>query len=96
MVLNPFKDYTPGQVLALNALRNHDGTSPAVLHVRIREFRTRTLSCTMVVEIVNEESLTTKGVAFLKLFDRRFSDSLRNQGGPSLGQKTLNMPTSKG
>lgn len=79
MVLNSFKDYTRGQVLALNALRNQNGTSPAVFHVRILELHTSTLSCTMVIDIVNEEGRTTEGVAFLKLLDRRFSDALRGQ-----------------
>lgn len=80
MIFSPFKDYALGQVLTLNVVRDHDEPSPWVLHARVRRLHTRSLSCTMVVDLLDEEHVLLKdGVAFLKLFDRRFSDSLRSQ-----------------
>lgn len=80
MTFSPFKDYALGQVLTLNVVRDHDEPSPWVLHARVRRLHTRSLSCTMVVDLLDEEHVLLKdGVAFLKLFDRRFSDNLRSQ-----------------
>lgn len=82
MALSPFKDYSLGQVLSLNVIRNHDQASAVVMHARVRRLHTRTMSCTMVVDLVDKDRVLQKdGTAFLKLFDRRFSDTARNFSG---------------
>lgn len=81
---SPFDDYVAGQVLALNTPQDYDHglTTGSALNVRIRKLHTRTLSCTMVVDVLDETPTQVKpGVAFLKLFDQRFSDQLRKDNG---------------
>ncbi|KAK0636372.1 hypothetical protein B0T17DRAFT_613113 [Bombardia bombarda] len=61
-----------------------------VIHARIREIHTRTLSCTMVVDILDDgEPPTASSTAFLKLFDRRFADQLRRDNGIELWTKDM-------
>lgn len=62
--------------MTLNVCSGHTHRFSCSIQVRIRELHTRTLSCTMLVDIVD----TTEGLpsrAFLKLYDRRFADQLR-------------------
>lgn len=72
-----FTGYSIGQALALNFCSSH--TSP--IRVRISELCTRTLSCTMVVDIVDNGGTTLPPRAFLKLYDRRFADQIRRDNG---------------
>ena len=72
---SPFEEYAVGQILTLNILAN------STMRVRIRQLHTRTLSCTMMVDVLNEMHPEKESAAFLKLFDRRFSDGLREEWG---------------
>ena len=79
---SPFDDYLADQVLTLNVLPDHGHVSASAMQVRIRQLHTRTFSCTMVVDILEEERPSAaSGIAFLKLFDRRFADGLRRNNG---------------
>jgi hypothetical protein len=70
---SPSEEYKVGKTITLNVLsRDNDLPSPTI-SVRIRELKTWTLSCTMVVDIDGSPERT----AFLKLYDRRFSQGLR-------------------
>ncbi|KAK1762400.1 hypothetical protein QBC33DRAFT_623724 [Phialemonium atrogriseum] len=79
---SPYEEYDVGQILTLNVLPEQ--TSPSSeLRVRVRQLqKPRTLSCAMVVDILdgcNQE--IQPATAFLKLFDRRFADQLRRDNG---------------
>ena len=79
---SPFDGYVANQVLTLIVLPDHGHVSASAMQVGIRRFHTRTLSCTMVVDILDEEQPSAaSGIAFLKLFDRRFTDGLRRNYG---------------
>jgi hypothetical protein len=70
---SPSEEYKVGKTITLNILsQNSDLPSPTI-SVRVRELKTWTLSCTMVVDIDGSPERT----AFLKLYDRRFSQELR-------------------
>lgn len=83
--ISPFEDYAVGQLLTLNLPRTANAavsTAVSTVVVRIREMLTRTCSCAMVVEIVdNRTGLFSADVAFLKLLDRRFADGFRENLG---------------
>lgn len=82
MSRSTFDEYATSQVLTLNVLPNHGHASASVMHVRIRQLHTRTLSFTMVVDILDKQRpQTASGMAFLKLFDRRFAEQLRRDNG---------------
>lgn len=87
---SPFEEYRVDQILTLNVRpeHDHDHVFPRVIHARIREIHTRTLSCTMVVDILDDsQPPTASSTAFLKLFDRRFADQLRRDNGIELWTK---------
>lgn len=71
-----FEDYFVGQSLALTSIPRPRENSSTAIHVRIRKLHTRTLSCTMAVDIEDGGQLLPSH-AFLKLYDRRFADQLR-------------------
>jgi hypothetical protein len=75
---SPFEEYRVDQVLTLNVvLPGHDqASSSSQILVRVRQLQSpRTLSCTMIVDIL-DQSQSAK-TAFLKLYDRRFADQFR-------------------
>ena len=75
-----FEDYSLGQVLPLEVLSDHVGglVPGSKLRVCVRRIvYPRTLSCPLLVEILDTESGDLVRTAFLKLFDRRFACQLR-------------------
>lgn len=75
-----FEGYSVGQQLTLNVCSGHASGLSSSIQVSIHELHTRTLSCTMVVDILDGGDLFPSR-AFLKLFDRRFADQLRRDDG---------------
>lgn len=72
---SPYEEYDVGHILTLNILSEQ--VSPLQkLWVWVRQFqKPRTLSCAMVVEILDGFNRDIQPrTAFLKLFDRRFAD----------------------
>ncbi|KAH9974590.1 hypothetical protein BGW80DRAFT_1301467 [Lactifluus volemus] len=78
---SPFEEYRVDQVLTLNVLAEHDHTfSSSQIRVKARQLHSpRTLSCPIIVDILDEGQ--SPKTAFLKLYDRRFSDQLREDFG---------------
>ena len=76
---SPFDKYDVGDILTLNILPERVSASQE-LQVRVRQLQLpRTLSCGMVVDILDGCSQGIQPTtAFLKLFDRRFADQLRD------------------
>lgn len=75
--ISSFEGYSVGQTLTLNVCPGHGRDLGSQIRVRVRELHTRTLSCTIIVDVVDGDILPSP--AFLKLFDRRFSDQLRSE-----------------
>ena len=75
--LSSFEDYSAGQSLTLSVCPGYGRDISSSIRVRIHEFHTRTLSCTMLVDVIDGVDILPSP-AFLKLFDRRFSDQLRS------------------
>ena len=79
--------YTVGQTLPLTRLSNKSDLSSPTIRVRIRELKTWSMSCTMVVDIETDTEADTDGsgpattTGFLKLYDRRFANGLREEQG---------------
>jgi serine/threonine protein kinase len=76
-----FDEYRVDQILTLNVLAEHGNTlSSSQIRVQVRQLHSpRTLSCPMIVDILDEGQSPKK--AFLKLYDRRFADQLREDFG---------------
>ncbi|KAF4976071.1 hypothetical protein FZEAL_7218 [Fusarium zealandicum] len=78
----PLDGYTLDQVLTLRVRPEHSSKLPPTIQVQVRQLHTRTLSCTMVVDPVGEvQSPNVENTVFLKLFDRRFAEQLRQDNG---------------
>ena len=74
---SPFQKYSVGETLSLSALPyKGDLTSPTI-RVRIRELRTPSVACAMVVDVDGSPGTS----AFLKLYDRRYSWASRRDNG---------------
>jgi hypothetical protein len=80
----PFQGYQLGDTLFLAA--DEDGPLLKTIRVRIQKLKTRTMSCTMVVQIDSNDKDDDGDLgrvqqpvktAFLKLYDRRFANNLR-------------------
>jgi len=74
----PSRGYRVGELLTLKLNPDFASGTPQsserTHRVLVQELRTQTLSFTMVVSVLNEPlQKQTHQVAFLKLFDRRFS-----------------------
>lgn len=71
-----------GQILILNVEAEHDAC-PKVIHAETRQLCTRTLLCTLTVDISdqNQPQSSPTTTAFLKLFDRCFAEQLRRDNG---------------
>jgi hypothetical protein len=78
---SPFEEYRVDQVLTLNVIPEHGHTlSSSQIRVQARQLHSpRTLSCPIIVDILDEGQ--SPKTAFLKLFDRRFADQLREDYG---------------
>lgn len=78
---SPFEDYQVGKVLTLSVIPEHgEQSSASTIQARIRHLQNpRTLSCCMIVDLLGEGYLDNP--VFLKLYDRRFSDHLREDQG---------------
>jgi len=80
-----FQDFHAGQTFFINVNPDaSDALSPPAggrIRVRVRHVKTpRTLSCPLVVDILDQgRGSTGTRRAFLKLYDRRFSESLRQE-----------------
>lgn len=84
---NPGLDYPIGKIIHLKiSVSNKEQTE---LHVKIKEQkRPWTLSCGMIVEFqdtadsqIISETLRNQSEAFLKMFDRRFAEQIRQDNG---------------
>ncbi|KAM0322550.1 hypothetical protein ACHAQA_009397 [Verticillium albo-atrum] len=74
--------YSSDQVLSLTVIAAAKYSTSSNMQVRVQKTHTRTLSCTMTVDILDKQhGQDTSSTAFLKLFDRRFSTQLRRDGG---------------
>ncbi len=74
---SPFQKYSVGETLSLSALPyKGDLTSPTI-RVRIRELRTPSVACAMVVDVDGSPG----GTAFYKLYDRRYNRASRRDNG---------------
>lgn len=70
--------YKTGQILTLHRDPEQDADGPEELKLRvIRLHQPWTLSCGMVVEILNDQLTNSGSLVFLKLFDWRFAHQLR-------------------
>lgn len=79
------KEYQVDQVLALETDDAHPQcpSLPSPLRVRIRRLISETLSCTMVVDVLDSNGSVVPELspAFLKLYDRRFAVQHRRDNG---------------
>lgn len=78
----PFEEFYVNQKLTLTVSPEDLSDLPKVIHVRIREMISNTMSFTMLVDILDRDddiSLTGTSTFFLKLFDRRFSKAFRDE-----------------
>ena len=82
---SPYEEYQVGQTLDLKPddLHNSFSSPTARIPVRIRQLHTQTLSCTMVVDMLDSNGSVSlsSSPAFLKLFDRRFATQHRRDNG---------------
>lgn len=78
---SPFEDYQVGQLLTLSVIPEQGKKgSDSTVRARIRHLQIpRTLSCCMIVDLLGEGC--PDNPAFLKLYDRRFSEQLRSDHG---------------
>ena len=79
--VSPYEEYDVGHTLTLNILPEQTSLK---LRVQVRQLqKPRTLSCGMVVDILDgcDQGGIQPTTAFLKLFDRRFADQLREREG---------------
>jgi hypothetical protein len=72
--------YNVGQLLTLH-LMPPDAAPRSEIRVRIEKLHTRTLSCTMSVSMGDDGQRLESKTSFIKLFDRRFSEQLREDNG---------------
>jgi hypothetical protein len=79
--MSSHEDYKVGQTLSLTRLPHKSDLSSPTIRIRIQELKTRSMSCTMIVDIETDTDGggPTTTTEFLKLYDRRFADGQREQ-----------------